>query len=141
MTKNIQSTHGKVKLMITQPLEIPAQFSNLMGMGAPQSVYKGKQSLTIRIILIVILGLVGAGTLFYALILLWERYGRYYLPAIIQAMLPFLIAALVSFGLALLLLWELYNRRKKAVVVYANGLAYSDRKGVITWRWDQINLV
>lgn len=127
--------------MSTQPLEIPAQFSGLMGMGKPQAVFKAKVSMAARIVFAVIFGLVGGAALLYAGYLFWERWGRYYPPVIFKAMLPYLVVAVIAFVLAVILLWGLYSRRKKAVVVYENGFSYSDRKGIKTWRWDQINLV
>lgn len=125
--------------MSTQNQEIPSQFSNLMGMGAPEGIFKGKVTLAVRLIFSIILGLGGAAALLYALWLLWERWGRYYPPAIFQAMLPWLIVAGVAFLLVAVLMWGWYTRKKKAIVVYANGFAHSDRKGVTVWRWDQIN--
>jgi hypothetical protein len=130
---------GKVRKMSTKPLEIPPQFSNLMGLGKPLEVFKSKVSLVARIIVIVIFALGGSGALLYALYILWQRWGRYYPPVIFQTMLPYLIGTVIAFGIAALTIWDLINRRKKAVVVYNNGLAYSDRKGVKTWRWEQIN--
>jgi hypothetical protein len=32
----------------------------------------------------------------------------------------------------------MFRRRKKGAVVYTNGFAYSDHKGVQTWRWEQV---
>ena len=118
--------------------EIPDQFSNLLGMGAPFEVYRAKASIVINVILAVIFFLGSGGALLYALSIVWERWGRYYPPVIFKAVLPWGIGSVVAFGIGLLILWGMYNRRKKAAVIYNNGFAYSDRKGVQTWRWEQV---
>ena len=127
--------------MSTHPLEIPAQFSTLMGMGTPQAVFKGKVSLTARLIFAVFFALGGGAALLYALYIFCQRWGRYYPPVIFEAALPYLIGAVVAFGIVIVLLWGVYSLRKKAVVVYDNGFAYSDRKSVKTWQWEQVDLV
>ena len=124
--------------MENQKQTLPKQFSSLMGMGAVVQIFPAKVSLAIRIILTVILLLAGGGSGGYALYLLWQRWGRYYPPQILKDMAPWLIGALLAFFFAALLLWELFRRRKKAAVVFTNGFAYSDHKGVQTWRWEQI---
>jgi len=117
---------------------LPKQFGNISGMGAVVEVFHPKTAAAIRIILAVLFLLGGGGALAYALFILWQRWGRYYPPMILEAMAPWLIGALAAFGLTVLLLWSLYARRKQAAVVYANGFACSDRKGVQSWRWDQV---
>jgi hypothetical protein len=118
--------------------EIPAQFSNLMGTGTPVEVYRAKTS-TIANSLLAVIFILGSGvSLVFALSIVWDRWGRYYPPAIFKAILPWLIGSVATFGISLLILWRLYNNRKKAAVTYTNGFAYSDRKGVRFWRWDQV---
>ena len=51
---------------------------------------------------------------------------------------PWILAA-VLLGIALLLAWNAYTNWKKAAVIYQNGLAYRDRKGLRTWRWEDFN--
>jgi hypothetical protein len=118
--------------------EIPEQFSNLMGMGTAVEVYRAKTSLVLNIVLAVFFLLGSGAALLYALSIVWERWGRYYPPVILQAVLPWAIGALVAFAVSLLILWRIFSNRKKAAVVYTNGFAYSDRKGLQTWRWDQV---
>ena len=67
-----------------------------------------------------------------------ERWGRYYPPVILKTIAPWLIGALLAFLIAAGLLWEMVRRRKKGAVVYTNGFAYSDHKGVQSWRWDEV---
>lgn len=121
-----------------QKRTIPRQFSNVFGMGAPVEVFPSKSRLAVYVILIGFLVLGGGSAFAYALYILWQRWGRYYPPVILRDMLPWVIGAVIALGLGLLLLWEYYTRRKKAAVVYTNGFAYSDRKGVTSWHWDQV---
>ncbi len=124
--------------MKTNSQEVPPQFSGLMGMGAPIEVFKTKSSLVLQIILTGILFLVLAGSFLYSLSQLWERWGRWDPMAIFKDMLPFLLIAGVAFILGLAMVIGIFRSRKKAAVVYANGFAYSDHKGVQTWKWEQI---
>lgn len=124
--------------MQNRPPEIPKQFSTITGMGAPVEVYKAKTSMAVNLIMFTVLFFGGGGALAYALYILWMRWGRYYPPVILRAMLPWLVVALVAFGITSLVLWKLYSSRKRAAVVFADGFASSDRKGVQSWRWDQV---
>lgn len=124
--------------MQSRPTKIPKQFSNLSGLGAPVEVYQAKGSLVLPLIVSAALFLGGGGALAYVLYIFWVRWGRYYPPVIFRTTLPWLAGALIAFGLAGVVLWNLYSNRKRAAVVYTQGLACSDRKGVRGWRWDQI---
>ncbi len=118
---------------------LPKQFSSLMGMGAVVQVFQPKVSpLAFQIIFSGILLLGGGGSGGYALYLLWQRWGRYYPPQILKDIAPWLIGALLAFFLAALLFLSLSRERKRGGVVFANGFAYSDHKGVQTWRWEQV---
>ena len=127
--------------MNTTSLQIPPQFGNLMGMGAPQGVYKAKTFIVLNLIFGGLFFLGSGAALVYALYLGWIGWGRLALPALLQSLLPWGIGAAVAFLFGLLFVWSVYNRRKKAVVVYENGLAYADRKGVQTWKWEEIQEV
>ena len=124
--------------MENKPQTLPKQFNNLMGMGGVVQIFEPKVSMTVRIILSAIFLLGGGGAAAYALYILWQRWGRYYPPAILKDMAPWLICALIAFLFTAGLLWELFRRRKKGAVVFSNGFAYSDHKGVQTWRWEQV---
>ena len=124
--------------MEKKPQTLPKQFSNLMGMGAVVEVFPPKTAVVIQVILSVLFILGGGGAAAYALYILWQRWGRYYPPVIFKTIAPWLVGALIAFGLAALLLWSMYTRRKQGAAVFTNGFAYSDRKGVQSWRWDQV---
>jgi hypothetical protein len=117
---------------------LPKQFKNLMGMGSAVQVFPPKVLPAVNIIFAVLFLLGGGGAIAYALLILLQRWGRYYPPVILQAMAPWLIGGLLGIVLAALLMWNLYTARKKGIAVFTHGFAYSDRKGVQTWRWDQL---
>lgn len=119
--------------------EIPTQFSDVFGMGALVQVYKAKASLVLRIIGALAIFGGAAAALLYAGYILWTKWDTYYHPVIYREIAPWVIGSLVAFFAGLLILWNLYTNRKKAFGVYQNGLAYADRKGVLTWRWDDIH--
>lgn len=121
--------------------EFPAQFSNLTGMGQPVESYRTRGSLTINLILAGFFFLGGSGALVYVLVLLWNRWGRYYPPAVLQTILPWAVGSLAAFVIALVIVWKSFQNRKKAAVVFTHGFAFSDRKGVQAWRWEQVHEV
>ena len=124
--------------MENKPQDIPKQFKNMMGMGTTVQVFQPKTAIVINVIFILLLFLGGGGALAYALNILWQRWGRYYPPVIYEAMAPWVIGALIAFVIAFIIIGSVYRRRKLGAVVFTNGFAYSDRKGVQTWRWDQV---
>ncbi len=124
--------------MENKPQALPKKFSNLTGMGTPVQVFLPKTSMAINVIIILLLLLVGGGAIAYALNIFWQRWGRYYPPVIYEAMAPWVIGALIAFVIAILIIRSIYRRRKLGAVVFTNGFAYSDHKGVQTWRWDQV---
>lgn len=115
--------------------EIPNQFSDVFGMGAPVQVYKAKSLVTEIIILLLLFG-GAAGAFLYAGYIFWNKWGVYYPPVVFQEMLPWGIGGVIAGLIGLAVVWTAYNKRKKAAVVYQNGMAYSDRKGVRAWRWE-----
>lgn len=118
--------------------EIPNQFSDVFGMGAPVQVYKAK-SLLAEIIMVLLLFGGGGGAFLYTGYILWNKWGVYYPPVIFKEILPWVIGGVVASLIGLIVVWSAYTKRKKAAVVYQSGMAYSDRKGVRSWRWDDIH--
>jgi hypothetical protein len=49
-----------------------------------------------------------------------------------------LVIAVILFLVGILAAWVTHVNWEKAAVVYERGFAYSDRKGVQTWSWDQV---
>jgi hypothetical protein len=124
--------------MTTSTLQIPEAFSEVFGLGVPVAVYSVKKSSRWGMFVIMLLLCTGSGVA-----LLWGAYNAYtrylrYGPAIVVSSLtvPWIVAG-VLFFVALMLAWSVFNNWKKAAVVYQNGLAYRDRKGMRAWRWDE----
>lgn len=120
-------------------LDVPPTFSSVIGLGAAQAMYpirKGTKWLNLVGALVFLGGSAVAflGGLVYTYSR-WQDYG----PAVIVGSItaPLIIAA-VLFLLGLITAWSAYANWRKAVVIYQHGLAYSDRKGVQTWRWDEV---
>ena len=121
-------------------LQAPETFSSVMGLGAVQQVYLLKKSNKWGNVVAAVLLLGGS-----AAVLLggawytfdqWQRYG----PAIVgrTVIVPLLFSGIL-FLLGILAAWAAYSNWKKAVVIYMNGLGYSDRHGVQAWRWEEID--
>ena len=119
-------------------LPIPDSFSEVFGLGAPVAVYPAKKGSRWGSLIFMLILFAGVGVA-----LLWGAYNAYtrYLkfgPAIVVSSLtgPWILAA-VLFVIALLLSWNVFSNWKKAAVVYQDGFAYRDRKGLRTWRWNE----
>ena len=120
-------------------LQIPEAFNTAFGLGAPQAYYPVKNGNRV--------GNLVAGIIFLGVAVILFLYGLYdtytaYMrhgPATIDEHLiaPLLISA-VLFFLGLLGGWAAYNNWNKGVVVYGNGFAARDRKGVRTWLWTDV---
>jgi hypothetical protein len=120
--------------------QIPETFSEVFGLGSPLAFYPAKKGSRWGILTVVIFLFAGTGVA-----LLWGAYYAYtrYLkfgPAIVVSSLagPWILAGIL-FLIALVLTWSVYSNWRKAAVVYQNGLAYRDRKGLRSWRWDEVN--
>ncbi len=120
-------------------IEIPAQFSALFGMGTPIRLYLVKKTTKYVNAFLGVLFLLAAAALFL--------FGAYYTYDLISthgsAMLwstfaPFLIGSVVVGLLGLWMVWSAFSNWKKALMIYQNGFAYSDRKGVTNWNWQDV---
>jgi hypothetical protein len=128
--------------MSTTQTDIPKQFTNLTGMGKLIEVFKPKASKGFLTIIAVVLFLTFGGFFASAIYQAFDMLSRnYYGPIILKTISPMLTAAVIAFLLTLLVIWQLYANSKKALAVYENGFAHSDRKGVKTWKWEQIDSV
>jgi hypothetical protein len=119
-------------------MQIPDAFSDVFGLGPATAVYSAKKGSRWGALIIMLMLFAGSGAA-----LLWGAYNAYtrYLkfgPAIVISSLtgPWILAG-VLFLIALVLAWSAFNNWKKAAVVYQDGLAYRDRKGMQAWRWDE----
>ena len=120
-------------------LPIPAEFRTVVGLGSPKQLYPVRKSSKWGNIIGAVLLLVGGGA-----VLLWglvDTYTRWQAngPAVIVKTIT---APLVIFGFALvfgiILAYSAFANWKKAVVLYDNGFALQDHKGIHTARWDEV---
>jgi hypothetical protein len=65
----------------------------------------------------------------------WRNYG----PVMIEDQLRMpLIVAFVLFVIGIFVAWALFANWKKAAALYEHGLAYTSRKGLEMWRWEEV---
>jgi len=121
-------------------LPIPDSFKNVLGLGKPKQVYPVRKSTKWGNVIGAVLLLVGGGVVL--LWGVWETYTRWQAngPAVIVKTIttPLIISGF-AFLFGLLLAWNAYSSWKKAAVLYENGFAYQDRKGLHTARWDEVS--
>ncbi|GAB4578668.1 MAG: hypothetical protein Fur0022_14040 [Anaerolineales bacterium] len=124
-------------------LQVPAQFASVFGIGAPKAVFepKGIGKWSSLIIGLVLLGAAGI-TFVVGSYMTYSNYTKYGPATLNQQLenifLPTVLIAGILFLISLITLWSTFTNWRKAAVVYADGFAYSDHKGVRTFRWDQI---
>ena len=118
---------------------IPAAFDSVNGLGALLGYYPARKANRWGNLVVCLLLLAGAVLVFlyglYSGFLGYQLHG----PAVIgdRITVPLLIAVLL-FILGWLAGWGAYINWSKGVAVYEHGLAYRDRAGLQTWRWDEI---
>lgn len=120
--------------------EFPPTFTGLLGMGIPISYHPSRKGSRIGNLVLGLL-LLGAAVLVflygaYSAYLAYQKFG----PVMIADKLSGpAILAVVLFAFGLLAGWGAYTNWQKAVVLYDNGFAYRDRKGLRAWRWEQVD--
>jgi hypothetical protein len=122
-----------------QRTELPEAFSSVIGLGAPVDYFpQTKSSRLISPILaglLIIVSMISCG---------WGMdtgYGAYlrYGPAVIYDLSsPPLIIALGLLVIGIILIGFAIANRNRCVMVYEKGLAYYDRKGLQSMRWEEI---
>jgi hypothetical protein len=121
-------------------VQVPELFSSVFGLGGAIEVYPLKKANRIGNIVGMIIFFGGAALAFlygiYNTYIRWQKFGS---AVILKSITGPLMIAFVLFLLGLLVIWSFYSNAKKAAVLYENGVAYSDRKGMRAWRWDEIN--
>ncbi len=117
--------------------QLPEAFQSVMGLGAPIRYFPVKKfnrwgNLVIAILLFISAAVITAYGIYDAL---W--WTQHYGPVMFQAriMTPLIIAGILFF-IGVLLAWSAYDSWKKGAVVYERGFAYSDRKGIQAWRFE-----
>ncbi|MEN8240396.1 MAG: DUF6585 family protein [Chloroflexota bacterium] len=123
-------------------IKLPDQFSTITKLGKPIEIFQAKSYLILQIILAFLFLVISGGLFVYSTYLgfdLWNK--QYYPPIIIKTLLPWFLGLIAAVVITVLIGWQIYSSRKKAAVVYKNGFAYSDFRGVKSCPWDQIKSV
>jgi len=119
--------------------QIPEMFNSALGLGASVGYYPVRKVTRWGDLVACLVLLGGAVLVFiygiYITYLAYQLHG----PAMIDDKMtaPALIAFLLIV-VGLLAGWGAYVNWKKGVVVYERGFVYRDRKGLQTWRWEDI---
>jgi len=118
--------------------QLPEVFQSVIAFGALKSYHPLRKSS--RTGNLVILFLLWAGAVVAVLYGVYEAYTwRRYGPVMIQDRLQTpLIVAFILFVIGIFVVWSLFANWKKAAAVYERGLAYSSRKGLELWQWEQV---
>lgn len=118
---------------------LPKAFSSVIGLGSAAGFYPLRRQKRWTNLVLAVLFLVGAGLVFlytaYTTYNQWQQHG----PAVISQYIVWPI--LIITGLILLgsiLAWSAYTSWGKSVVVYQNGFAYYDYRGLRAWRWQDV---
>lgn len=119
--------------------QLPEAFQAVFGLGGVKTFYPIKGTHKIGNVIFGLIFLAMGGALFvYAIYEAWVTYQTMG-PALVwnNFWAPALIGSILG-SLSLIGFWGAYNNWNKAIVLYENGIAYNDRKGLRAWRWDEI---
>ena len=119
--------------------KIPDAFHGVVGLGALSSVHPARKWQTWGNLIICLVLSMGALLVFlygvYEAYLAYQQHG----PAMIDDKLTLpLVIAVIMVGLGLLTGWGAYVNWARAAAVYEGGIAYTDRRNLIAWRWQDI---
>ena len=119
--------------------QIPATFNSIIGLGAPRGYFsvKGWNRWGNLVFFFILL----AGALLVFLFGIYDTYmaTRQHGPAMIDDKLTIPLGfAFILFAFGFLAGWGAYANWNKGVAAYERGFAYNDRKGIQTWRWEEL---
>jgi hypothetical protein len=118
----------------------PEDFSSIViGLGAPKRYFPVKNLNRVGSLVAFFIFLGGSVSVFlyglYNTYLAYQKHG----PAMIDDKLTApAIIAFILFLLGLAAIWSAYANWNKGVAVYERGFAIRDRRGIQTWRWEDI---
>lgn len=97
---------------------------------------KGRRWASLILALVLLIGSVGV--IIYGIYLAdisWQRYGA---AVVGETLFWPLVFAAGLFLLSIVFTWITYANWGKAIVLYQNGFAYKDRRGLRLWRWKDV---
>ena len=120
-------------------IQVPEFFNNVFGLGAPIQVFNLRKRNRWGSWFAIVLFLGGALVVFgYGLLSTFDRWQRFGPAVILKTITPPLIIAAILFLLGVWALWAMLSNVKMSAVLYSDGLAYHDRKGLQSWRYDEV---
>lgn len=121
-------------------IELPYQFNEVYGLGAVHKAYPVKKFAKWgNLIFGIILLLVTAGLLIGGLVYAYNIASQYGRIMFWGSLWPWLLGAVLSFGLAVLLFANAVISWRKQAVLYEKGFAYLDRKGLVYMQWEEMD--
>ena len=119
--------------------EVPSQFSSVIGMGTVQAIYQARKVNKWIGLVIGLLSLAGFGLmLLITAYSTYEQVAKYGAAVLVKTATPLMVISCILFIIAVVALWSAFINWNKALVFYQHGFAYNDRKGVQTWRWEDV---
>ncbi len=119
--------------------QLPGVFADISGLGAPEAYFPVRReycsSNAFGAAFLILLGGLSAAYVVAVTFLGWQPKG---LLGLSDLRPSFLLLAAFCFGYGGYTAWQTYRDWNKAVVVYADGIAYYDRRGLLVWRWGEI---
>jgi hypothetical protein len=121
-------------------IQIPDEMNSLvLGLGTLTGYYpirKANRSGSLAAFFVCLIG--SAGVFFYGLYVTYLAYQKHGPVMISQNLTTPTIIAIIAFLLGVLAGANAYVNWNKAVAVYEKGFAVRDRKGVKSWRWEDV---
>ncbi len=124
------------------PIQVPEQFAGVYGLGSPVQVFSARTTNRWVSALsgVICLGLAGLAFLYglYDAYVQTAKYGPLMLES---ALLPPLIISGILGLVGVLFAINAWQNWNKIAVLYQNGLAYHDNKGLQLWNWQEVSLL
>jgi hypothetical protein len=129
-----------LKDVVVEITQFPEAFSSMaIGLGAPRRYFPVKRMQRAGNLVFFFILLGGAILVFlYGLYIAYIAYQKHGLAMIDDTLTAPGIIAFILLLLGLAAGWSAYTNWNKGVTVYERGFAIRDRRGVRTWRWEDI---
>ena len=123
-----------------EPPQYPQEFSSsVINLGTPVRYFPVKNLNRIGSLVAFFIFLIGAvGLFFYGIYSAYSSYQKHGISIVDDKLIVPVIIAIVLFLLGILAGWSAFDNWNKGVLLYGQGFALRSRKGVKTWRWDEI---